>query len=340
MKPEDLYTTAKPSMPDGMPQDMPIQPPATASQYTEPMPGKFVNPAEVIHLFGLSQGTTFADFGAGTGAYVLAAAPLIGDTGQIYAIDIQKDMLLKLKQSVADAHHDNVKFLWCNFETVEATKLPDNSVDVAVLSNTLFQIENKRGALQEIYRILKYLDDIEKHPLALKTEYYKTIWFEDEHGELHSETVHTGTTRYSFQLRDDFGEERTFGGEREHMGNDLMSNIGTPITSMTAGVITAIGWTELAGYRIGITSKSGAYFFYAHMDDFASGMRKGKRVSPGEVIGFVGDTGYGPERTTGQFAPHLHLQIGIEIDDEMIWMNPYQALIAFENKRVTLTEFD
>jgi len=193
---------------------------------------------------------------------------------------------------------------------------------------------------QQIYEILKYLDDIEKHPLALKTEYYTVVEHEDENGEIEHEIVYLRTERYSFQLRDDFGEERTFGGEREHMGNDLMSNIGTPIASMTEGVIEAIGWTELGGYRIGITSTTGAYFFYAHMDDFAPGMRKGKRISPGEVIGFVGDTGYGPKGTTGQFAPHLHLQIGTEIDGEMLWMNPYQVLIAFENRRVTLTEFE
>ncbi len=115
----------------------------------------FVKPAEIIHLFNLAEGSRFADFGSGSGAYVLSAAPLVGQTGKVIAVDIQKDLLLKLKQAVADAGHSNVKFLWCDFENVGATELPEDSLDVAVISNTLFQLENKLGALREIHRTLK-----------------------------------------------------------------------------------------------------------------------------------------------------------------------------------------
>ncbi len=129
--------------------------PDTTKEYTEPFPGRFVNPAEIVHLFDLKEGSKFADFGAGTGAYVLAAAPLVGQNGQIYAIDIQKDLLLKLKQTVADAGYENVKFLWCDFENVGATCLPDNSLEIILISNTLFQLENKSGAFKEVHRVLK-----------------------------------------------------------------------------------------------------------------------------------------------------------------------------------------
>ncbi len=122
---------------------------------TEPQPGKFVNPAEIIHLLELKEGSTFADFGSGSGAYVLAAAPLVGQSGQIYAIDIQKDLLLKLKQDVTNAKHNNVKFLWCDFEELGATKLTNDSLDVIIISNTLFQLESKIGALKEAHRVLK-----------------------------------------------------------------------------------------------------------------------------------------------------------------------------------------
>lgn len=127
------------------------------STTTEPQPGKFINPTEIIHLFGLKEGSTVADLGSGSGAYVLAAAPLVGQTGHVYAIDIQKDLLTKLKQSIADSGHSNVTFLWCNFEEVGATQLPDQSLDVVIISNTLFQLENKSGALKEAHRILKDL---------------------------------------------------------------------------------------------------------------------------------------------------------------------------------------
>jgi len=115
----------------------------------------FVNPTEIIHLFDLKEGTTFADFGSGSGAYILAAAPLVGQTGTVYAIDIQKDLLLKLKQTVTDAGQENVKFLWCDFENLGATQLSDNSLDTIIISNTLFQLEDKAGALREAHRVLK-----------------------------------------------------------------------------------------------------------------------------------------------------------------------------------------
>ncbi len=115
----------------------------------------FVNPAEVIHTLGIKEGSKFADFGAGTGAFVLSAAPLVGVTGRVYAIDIQKDILLKLKDTAIKAGITNTKFLWCDFEVLGATKLPDDSLDVVLISNTLFQLEDRAGALREAYRVLK-----------------------------------------------------------------------------------------------------------------------------------------------------------------------------------------
>jgi len=115
----------------------------------------FVKPEETIHLLGLEEGSKFADFGVGTGAFALAAAPLVGNTGTVYAIDIQKDILLKLKDTYIKAGYANGKFLWCDFENIGATKLPDNSIDTVLISNTLFQLSSKEGALREAYRVLK-----------------------------------------------------------------------------------------------------------------------------------------------------------------------------------------
>jgi len=115
----------------------------------------FVNPAQVIQTLNLKEGSVFADFGAGSGAYVLAAIPLVGETGKIYAIDIQKDLLLKLKQTITQNGVKNVSFLWCNFEKLGSTQLQNASVDVVLLSNTLFQLDDKNGAFKEAYRILK-----------------------------------------------------------------------------------------------------------------------------------------------------------------------------------------
>ena len=75
-----------------------------------------------------------------------------------------------------------------------------------------------------------------------------------------------------------------------------------PVYSMTDGVVENIGWLRLGGYRIGIRSPSGAYFYYAHLAEYAKDFQIGETVSAGTFLGFMGDTGYSDvEGTTGEF---------------------------------------
>lgn len=79
-----------------------------------------------------------------------------------------------------------------------------------------------------------------------------------------------------------------------------------PVISISDGMITNLGWLEKGGYRIGITSPSGVYYYYAHLESYAE-IKEGDQVQAGEMLGFMGDSGYGEEGTTGQFPVHLHL---------------------------------
>lgn len=113
-------------------------------------------------------------------------------------------------------------------------------------------------------------------------------------------------------------QSRTFGGDRGHEGTDIMASVNQrgiyPIYSMTDGVVENIGWLKLGGYRIGIRSDSGAYFYYAHMAEYAKEFSIGERVEAGTFLGYMGDTGYSEtEGTTGMFDVHLHL--GIYLND-------------------------
>ena len=121
---------------------------------------------------------------------------------------------------------------------------------------------------------------------------------------------------------------RNFGGERQHEGTDIMALVNErgryPIISMTDGTVEKIGWLRLGGYRIGIRSPSGGYYYYAHLYDYAKDFQEGDEVKAGELLGFMGDSGYGEEGTIGQFAVHLH--VGIYVDDENgeeMSLNPY-----------------
>ena len=134
-----------------------------------------------------------------------------------------------------------------------------------------------------------------------------------------------------------WGEERTYGGQRSHEGTDIMASENVrglyPIVSMTDGVVENKGWLEKGGYRIGIKAPSGAYFYYAHLDSYAK-LEIGDEIKAGDIRGFMGDSGYGPEGTTGKFPVHLHLGIYIYPEGEEISVNPYWVLRWVEEQTI------
>nr|WP_317360147.1 M23 family metallopeptidase [uncultured Tyzzerella sp.] len=139
---------------------------------------------------------------------------------------------------------------------------------------------------------------------------------------------------------DSYGAERTYGGKRIHTGTDIMDKeniVGRiPIISMTDGIIENIGWNEKGGYRVGIKSKSGNYYYYAHLDKFEEGMEKGKEILAGDTIGYMGNTGYSKiEGTKGNFETHLHLGIEAQtnLTNDELWINPYPFLSLIENRQ-------
>ena len=131
--------------------------------------------------------------------------------------------------------------------------------------------------------------------------------------------------------------ERNYGGKRGHEGTDIMAEKNTPgyypVVSMTDGVVTEKGWLEKGGWRVGITAPTGAYFYYAHLDSYAE-LEKGDPVKAGDLLGYMGDSGYGEEGTTGEFPVHLHLGIYLKEGTEEISVNPYPVLRYAENARI------
>ncbi|MDE6435069.1 MAG: M23 family metallopeptidase [Lachnospiraceae bacterium] len=132
--------------------------------------------------------------------------------------------------------------------------------------------------------------------------------------------------------------EDTYGAGRasgSHVGCDLMdlkNEAGRiPIVSATDGCVTNLGWLYLGGYRIGITSKSGIYYYYAHLDSYAENMCVGKDVKAGELLGFMGNTGEGEEGTKDQFDVHLHFGIYIKGNGSEETVNPYPYLKEIEH---------
>lgn len=140
-----------------------------------------------------------------------------------------------------------------------------------------------------------------------------------------------------FFFENSWHARRTFQGERLHEGCDIFGREEKsgyyPILSMTDGIVEKVGWLPLGGYRIGIRSPGGGYFYYAHLSSYAREFQTGEQIKAGEVLGFLGDTGYGEEGTAGKFVPHLHLGIYVRIQtEEEHALNPYPVL-QFLQKR-------
>lgn len=157
----------------------------------------------------------------------------------------------------------------------------------------------------------------------------EAIWNDLKYFPVAQEEQGKGRGKETVTYSDSWQHERTYGGKRGHEGTDLMAAENVPgkypVVSMTDGIVTNKGWLEKGGWRIGITAPSGGYFYYAHLDSYAA-IAVGDEVKAGEIIGFMGDSGYGPEGTVGKFPVHLHVGIYIYPDGEEISINPYAPL--------------
>ncbi|MCT2535911.1 M23 family metallopeptidase [Aquibacillus koreensis] len=112
--------------------------------------------------------------------------------------------------------------------------------------------------------------------------------------------------QHNYSYKNTWGDARGFGGRRIHEGTDIFANYGVPVKSTTYGVVELKGWNRYGGWRIGIRDIYNRYHYYAHLNGYKDGLKVGDVVEPGDIIGSVGSTGYGPPGTAGKFPPHLH----------------------------------
>lgn len=139
---------------------------------------------------------------------------------------------------------------------------------------------------------------------------------------------------YGYSDYDDFGAARSFGYKRRHLGHDMLGSIGTPIVAMESGYVEALGWNRYGGWRVGIRSFDGKrYYYYAHLrrNHPYCDLYEGKYVTAGEVIGYLGMTGYSSEENKNNInVPHLHIGLQIIFDKSQkdgvnqIWIDMYR----------------
>jgi ubiquinone/menaquinone biosynthesis C-methylase UbiE len=115
----------------------------------------FSNPQSNVDQMGLMPGFQVADLGAGTGFYSFAAARAVGEKGKVFSIDVQKDLLGRLRATAEASRIHNIEIIWGDLEKLGGTKLRDLSIDAAIAANIFFQLQDKKNFMLEVKRILK-----------------------------------------------------------------------------------------------------------------------------------------------------------------------------------------
>ncbi len=115
----------------------------------------FAHPLRNVAAMEIEPGMIVADFGSGSGAYVLAIAERLAHAGHVYAIDVQQDLLRRIKNDSHKRGYKNVEIVWSDLDRPYGSKLADAHVDRVLISNLLFQLDDKNVIMSEAYRILK-----------------------------------------------------------------------------------------------------------------------------------------------------------------------------------------
>jgi murein DD-endopeptidase MepM/ murein hydrolase activator NlpD len=228
-----------------------------------------------------------------------------------------------------------------NFKKYKAKDLQD-------IANKL----KKGDTIQNITKDMKYYNYFYEAYDSIFKEFVGTykIQVKNSDGEMEWQTKY-GLKVFSpiakgfgYSHYDDFGNSRSYGYKRIHLGNDILGSIGTPIVAVESGTIEVMGWNMYGGWRIGIRSyDKKRYYYYAHMrkdHPFNSDLYEGKRVTAGDVIGYLGMTGYSTKENVNNITkPHLHFGMQLIFDESQkegvnqIWVDVYNIFNLLQKNK-------
>lgn len=111
---------------------------------------------DLLTRVDVGPGQVVADLGCGGGGHFVApTAVMVGSSGLVYAVDIQKKVLNSLESSLKLQNIGNVRMVWSNLEDVGAADIPDSSCDIAFIANVLFQNDQHESIMREAARIVR-----------------------------------------------------------------------------------------------------------------------------------------------------------------------------------------
>ena len=251
----------------------------------------------------------------------------------------QEIILTQLRKEIV--YKENI-ILNSLYKSASEQKIPANTI-IEFARIYGFQVDfqrdiQKRDRFQIMYEI--YIDDDDKIQatgnilyanLNLSGENNSLYYFDkkgseghyDENGKSVKKAL-MKTPINGARLSSPFGMRKhpIDGFNKMHKGTDFAAPMGTPIMASGDGVITRARWCGGGGNCIKIRHNSTYETVYAHMRNFARGIKEGLRIKQGQIIGFVGSTG----KSTG---PHLHYEViknGKKINSQTLKLPSGKAL--------------
>lgn len=258
--------------------------------------------------------------------------------------DVSYEALERAYELDVAAHETEHPLNWIELlayaATMEGGKFSKNSMkEIETIAEKLQSGETTVKELEKQYQYYDYYLEAYSAVLAGYVGEYEieekgadgTISYEKKYGLKVFSPIAKG---FPYNDYDDFGVSRSFGYKREHLGHDMLGQIGTPIIAVESGTVEALGWNKYGGWRIGIRSKdTKRYYYYAHLRQnypYAEGLEEGSEVTAGDVIGYMGHTGYSDTENVNNIDEvHLHFGIQLIFDESQkdgngeIWIDCY-----------------
>lgn len=250
------------------------------------------------------------------------------------------------------SHETDQPLSWVDILALAATRCGDSQVSVRAVKSAAAELTGKKSPeklLGKQYKYFAYYQEafravlgglVGSYAIELTNADGTTEW-SATYGLKAFSPIAAG---YGYGHYSDFGSRRTYGFSRPHLGNDLMGTLGTPIIAVESGTVEALGWNQYGGWRIGIRSDDTLrYYYYAHLQKdhpYVAGLTEGQHVTAGDVIGFMGRTGYSTRENVNNIdAVHLHFGIELVFDesqkesDHEIWIDPYAIVQLLSTHR-------
>lgn len=282
-------------------------------------------------------------------ALMLLMIPASADTIKWVSFDVPYESLAYTMQKDIDSYDKELHIDWIDALSVAACRT-GGKCGISSVKKAVSELETGKSPeeiLGDLYRYYDYYHNAYSAVLGGLLGSYSILKDGKEVCTYGLKAFSPIASGYGYSHSADFGNSRSFGFQRKHLGNDIMGSLGTPIVAVEGGVVEVMGWNRYGGWRIGIRSfDSKRYYYYAHLQKdhpFAEGLQEGDIVQAGDLIGFMGRTGYSDlENVNNISAVHLHFGMQLIFEESQkeclseIWVDVYDIVRLLSCHRSSL----